>query len=202
MIAVLDFNLGNTGSVVNMLKRLGCHVKIAKDTDSLVGATGLILPGVGAFDRGMDKIDNSGLKQQLNDLVLVEKLPVLGICLGMQLMTKGSEEGETKGLGWIDAHTVKFTPEGKLKYPHMGWNLVEPHKNNELFMKLDAESKFYFVHNYHVECNDKDDVMTSTDYGYKFTSSFQHENIWGCQFHPEKSHKFGMQLLETWANQC
>ena len=200
MVAVLDYDVGNLGSIINILKKIGTQVCIANDLDSLAKADKLILPGVGSFDEGMGKLQDSGLIPLLTNRVLEDKVPILGICLGMQLFTKMSEEGASKGLGWIDASTVRFRFDDKnqhLKIPHMGWNEVLPNKDCCLFQEMRAESRFYFVHSYHVLCNKKEDEAARTVYGYEFTSVIKRNNILGVQFHPEKSHKFGMKLLEN-----
>lgn len=203
MITIVDYGMGNLGSIRNMLKKIGFESEITADPQSVLHARKLILPGVGAFDAGMESLDRSGLRQALNTRVLVDKTPVLGICLGMQLMTTASEEGQLPGLGWIDAKALRFEPSPAApKVPHMGWNLVKPARPSALVDGLPAESRFYFVHSYHVACTHPDDVLLSTVYGLTFHSGFQRENVWGVQFHPEKSHKFGMQLLRNFAERC
>lgn len=203
MITIVDYGMGNLGSIRNMLKKIGFESEITADPQAVLRAGKLILPGVGAFDAGMESLDRSGLRQALNTRVLVDKTPVLGICLGMQLMTTASEEGQLPGLGWIDAKALRFEPSAAApKVPHMGWNLVQPARPSALVDGLPAESRFYFVHSYHVACTRPDDVLLSTVYGLTFHSGFQRENVWGVQFHPEKSHKFGMQLLRNFAERC
>jgi imidazole glycerol-phosphate synthase subunit HisH len=201
MIAIIDYGLGNLGSIQNMFKKVGCiDVIITNNPDEIAMADKLLLPGVGAFDNGMQKINASGLLETLNHQALVVKKPILGICLGMQLLTNGSEEGVLKGLGWIDADTRKFNfgeNSEKLKIPHMGWNEVTPKKTHALTNNLPEHSRFYFVHSYFVKCHQPDQELMSCHYGVDFTCSVQHENIMGVQFHPEKSHKFGMQLLKN-----
>lgn len=201
MITIIDYGMGNLGSVQNMFKRIGVQTEISGDTNTIAQATKILLPGVGAFDAAMQKITDSGLIAILNQKALVEKVPVLGICLGMQLLTKGSEEGKFPGLGWVDAQTVKFKfePDTKLKIPHMGWNQIYPQKQSALLDNLPPEPRFYFVHSYHVQCNNPRDVLATTSFGGDFHSMLQHENIYGAQFHPEKSHKFGMKLLKNFA---
>jgi glutamine amidotransferase len=203
MIAIIDYGVGNVGSIQNMLKKVG-HPEniITKNIDEINNADKIILPGVGAFDAGMQKINESGLLDVLNKKALADKIPFLGICLGMQLLTKGSEEGKIKGLGWIDAVTSKFDFTGEndlLKIPHMGWNQVKKCKQHPLTADLPEPSRFYFVHSYFVKCHNKNDELLSCRYGINFTCSVQHENIMGVQFHAEKSHKFGMQLLKNFA---
>ncbi len=166
-------------------------------------ATKLILPGVGHFDYGMAKLRESGLIEVLNKKVLVDKTPILGICLGAQLMTHGSEEGFQKGLGWIDADTVKFDKtklNQELKIPHMGWSNVTFKKKAPLFSDLPTDSRFYFVHSFHIVCHCSEEVAVTAQHGYEFTAGIIKDNIMGMQFHPEKSHKFGMQLLQNFIN--
>lgn len=194
---------GNIGSILNMLKKIGAGATIASDISMIEKAEKLILPGVGAFDNGMNNLCEQGLIEVLNKKVIKERTPILGICLGMQLLTKSSEEGTLPGLGWIDAQTVRFKFDEKnkdLKVPHMGWNTVHINKESPLFKEMFAESRFYFVHSYHVVCNNETDILTTTHHGYEFPSSIQKDNIMGVQFHPEKSHKFGMKLLKNFVD--
>lgn len=203
MITIINYGLGNLGSIQNMLKKVGYpDVQISNDPEVINRADKLILPGVGAFDNGMQKIYDSGLLDVLNENVLQKKKPVLGICLGMQLLTNKSEEGKLPGLGWIDAETIRFNFSGEnasLKIPHMGWNEIHISKEHPLCQDLPAHSRFYFVHSYYVKCKNQADELMSCHYGIDFTCSVQHDNIMGAQFHPEKSHKFGMQLLKNFA---
>jgi len=202
MITIVDYGVGNLGSILNMLKKVGAKAQTSSDPAVLRRAEKLILPGVGAFDAGMKKLNETGLVPVLNELVLEKKVPVLGLCLGMQLMTKRSEEGSEAGLGWIDAQTVrfKFGPENAhLKVPHMGWNTLDICRPHPLVADLAPESRFYFVHSYHIVCADGTDVVANTDYGYPLAAVIDRGNIMGAQFHPEKSHKFGMQLLRNFA---
>jgi len=202
MITIVDYGVGNLGSIVNMLKKVGAKAQASSDPDVLSQAEKLILPGVGAFDAGMRKLNEAGLVPLLNELVLEKKVPVVGLCLGMQLLTKGSEEGTEAGLGWIDAQTVrfKFGPENvHLKIPHMGWNTLDIQRPHPIVSDLGLESRFYFVHSYHVVCAEETDVVAYTDYGYPIAAIVNKGNIMGAQFHPEKSHKYGMQLLRNFA---
>ncbi|MCX8059000.1 MAG: imidazole glycerol phosphate synthase subunit HisH [Spirochaetes bacterium] len=201
-ITIINYNLGNPGSILNMVKKAGYSAIISSNIDDINKATKLILPGVGAFDNGINNLKELNLFDILNEKVLIKKIPILGICLGMQLMTKSSEEGKEKGFGWINAETKKFNftaiENKNLKIPHMGWNIVNLRKNSKLFYGMEnQENRFYFVHSYAVNCFDLTDILTTTFYGYDFVSSFEKENIIGVQFHPEKSHKFGMQLLKN-----
>ncbi len=202
MITIVDYGVGNLGSIANMLKKIGAKAEVASDPAALRRAEKLILPGVGAFDAGMRKLNESGLTPLLNELVLEKKTPILGLCLGMQLMTRRSEEGVEAGLGWFEAETVRFRfgPEqAHLKIPHMGWNTLEVRRPHPLVADLGPEPRFYFVHSYHVVCADPADVVAWTDYGHPVAAVIARENILGAQFHPEKSHKFGMQLLRNFA---
>lgn len=201
MITIIDYKTGNLGSIQNMLKKIRVESIIASGPHDIEAATRIILPGVGAFDQGMQNLESLGIMDILNRKVNDEKIPVLGICLGMQLMTHGSEEGKMKGLGWIDADTIKFRFNDPVhfKSPHMGWNFIKRQKDSRLFRDMDPESRFYFVHSYYVRSNDPSDILTLTDYETEFTSSFERGNILGVQFHPEKSHRFGMSLLKNFA---
>ena len=196
MITIIDYGMGNLGSIENMIKKIGYKSLITSDIEEIKHADKLILPGVGAFDHGMKQLRESGLIEILNQKVSIEKTPILGICLGMQLMTKSSEEGTIKGLGWIDAESKKFASD-ELKIPHMGWNIIKHKKLSKLFDENESEKRFYFVHSYCVSCNNKGDILTTTPYIYDFISSFERGNILGTQFHPEKSHKFGMSLIKN-----
>ncbi|MCR4329109.1 MAG: imidazole glycerol phosphate synthase subunit HisH [Candidatus Roizmanbacteria bacterium] len=202
MITVINCGTGNIGSTVNMLKKVGVSAVVGSKVSDIENADKLILPGVGAFDSGIMHLNELGIIEVLNHKVLTEKTPILGICLGMQLLTNGSEEGTWSGLGYINAEAKKFSfqeQEYSLKVPHMGWNSVTIHKDSPLFKNMYQEMRFYFVHSYHVVCNNPGDILTTTPYGFEFVSSLQHENIMGTQFHPEKSHKYGKLLLENFA---
>lgn len=199
MIAIIDYKMGNLGSIANMLKKIGEQAIVTSDVSVIERAEKLILPGVGAFNTGMANLQSLGLLPVLNRRALEDKVPVLGICLGMQLLTRGSEEGDLPGLGWIDGETVKFKfdNESNLKIPHMGWNSVTIRQQNGIFEDMDGESRFYFVHSYYVTCNQESDVLATTHYGQDFASSVRRGNIWGTQFHPEKSHKFGTKVFKN-----
>lgn len=202
MITIVDYGMGNLGSVQNMFNRIGAACEITGNATHIEKATKILLPGVGAFDAAMQKIADSGLKPILDYKVLNEKVPTLGICLGMQLMTGSSEEGLLPGLGWIPAKTKKFRfdSDSKLKIPHMGWNRVFVKNNSPLIKDFPDEPRFYFVHSYYVDCDNEKDVLTTTSYGIDFDSIIQKDNVFGAQFHPEKSHKFGMKLLSNFAS--
>jgi imidazole glycerol-phosphate synthase subunit HisH len=201
MVTIIDYGMGNLGSIQNMFKRIGVESEITSDPVKIGKATKLLLPGVGAFDAAMERIASSGLQPILNSKVLDEKTPVLGICLGMQLLTRSSEEGVLPGLNWIDANTRRFKFESSsLKVPHMGWNRIYGVNDSPLTRDLPPEPRFYFVHSYHVCANNNNNVVATTHYGIDFHSIIQHNNIFGAQFHPEKSHLFGMKLLENFAS--
>lgn len=201
MITIIDYNLGNSKSIQNMFRKIGVESVISNGLDDIRKSKGLILPGVGAFDKGMANLKDLDLLQVINDEVLIKKKPILGICLGMQLMTLGSEEGVVEGLGWINARTIRFKFNDKnFKVPHMGWSEIETSKTSSLFSNFIDPPRFYHVHSFHVVCNTNQDVAATAEYGFKFTTSFCKENIYGVQFHPEKSHKFGMQLLKNFSD--
>jgi len=199
VISIVDYGLGNLNSVANMICHIGGICRITSDPREIEDAEKLILPGVGAFDMGMSALRKCGIADALSVAVLERKKPVLGICLGMQLMTKQSEEGCLPGLGWVDADVRKFRlpSESKLKIPHMGWNTVDIVKANPLIGHIQGARRFYFVHSYHVMCSDSADILATAFHGIRFCAAFQKNNIFGVQFHPEKSHRFGMTLLQS-----
>jgi imidazole glycerol-phosphate synthase subunit HisH len=200
MIVIVDYGVGNVGSILNMLKKAGLKAVASSDPEILEGADKLILPGVGSFNAGMSKLDESGIIPLLNHLVLEKGVPILGLCLGLQLMTRSSEEGGAQGLGWIDAETIRFkfsTDNSHLKIPHMGWNTLHIRRSHFLFNDMDKDSRFYFVHSFYVRCYDPESVLAETDYGGYFHSVLAKGNIMGAQFHPEKSHKYGLHLLKN-----
>ncbi len=202
MITIIDYGMGNLASVQNMFKRIGAPCEITGDLDKINKAQKILLPGVGAFDAAVQRIDATGLRSLLSQKAEVEKVPVLGICLGMQLLTKSSEEGKLSGLGWIPAKTIKFSFDAgsNLKVPHMGWNEIHVVNQYPLINDLPPEPRFYFVHSYHVKAEDAKYVIARTHYGHDFDSMITNgDNIFGAQFHPEKSHKFGMKLFENFA---
>ena len=198
-ITIIDYGMGNLRSVQKKFQRVGAEVEITSDLEKISKAEKLLLPGVGHFANGVKKLKESGVWDVLNRKVLQEKIPILGICLGMQLMAKHSEEGDVEGLGWFDAEVVKFTVIDKLKYkvPHMGWNNANIEKESQLFNGIPNEAMYYFVHSYHIVCNNNEDILTTTEYEYKFTSAIQKDNIYGTQFHPEKSHDWGEEVFRN-----
>ncbi|WP_108245604.1 imidazole glycerol phosphate synthase subunit HisH [Muricauda brasiliensis] len=197
MITIVDYKVGNLGSIQNMLKRLGCSSVVTSDPEQISSAEKLILPGVGSFDSGVSSIKEHNLWDVLNQKVTNEKTPVLGICLGMQLLCNKSEEGKERSFGWIDADVIKFNPTDKqFKTPHMGWNYVVAEQPSKLFENMYKNPKFYFVHSYYVKSYDNS-CIGKTTHDITFDSVLEKDNILGTQFHPEKSHKFGMKLLQN-----
>jgi glutamine amidotransferase len=202
MIVIVDYKVGNLGSIYNMLKKIGVKSEMTSDKDKISLASKLILPGVGSYDTGMKNLTELGLIELLNKKILEDKVPVLGICLGMQLMTSQSEEGSLSGLGWIKgcAKRFNFERESGLKVPHIGWNFVVQQKESKLLFEMYDEPRYYFVHSYFIELEEENDILTKTSYGNEFCSSLEKENIYGVQFHPEKSHRYGMRLLRNFSD--
>lgn len=200
MIAIVDYGMGNLGSMLNMFRRIGVSACIESDPDRICKAAKVVLPGVGAFDAAMRRIsDMAGLREVLDSKALTEKVPVLGVCLGMQLMTRGSEEGSEAGLNWLPADTTRFSATRGLKVPHMGWNVAQPNTPSALTAGVGSEPRYYFVHSYYVQVDDPRHSIMKTHYGVDFDSAIGCDNIFGVQFHPEKSHRFGMQVLKNFA---
>lgn len=202
MITIVDYGLGNVQAIANIYKRLEIPATLAKTAADLAGATHLILPGVGAFDWAMARLDESGMRATLDDLVLQQGKPVLGICVGMQMMAKYSEEGSAAGLGWLDAGVKLFDDArftGRTHLPHMGWNDIEPVSTDGLLRDLGDSARFYFLHSYYFAPNNIADVLAFADYGSRFACAVRKRNIHGVQFHPEKSHARGIQLLKNFA---
>jgi glutamine amidotransferase len=199
MITILDYGMGNLGSVVNMLRHIGAPCEATKDPRKIEKSSKIVLPGVGAFDAAVSRINNSGLREILEKKASLERIPILGICLGMQLLTRKSEEGNLPGFGWIPGDTRRFPRDIGLKVPHMGWNVAERARPCPLTERLEGEIRFYFVHSFCVQTDDPRDTVLRTRYGVDFAAAVQRGNIMGAQFHPEKSHRFGMQLLRNFA---
>lgn len=205
-ITIIDFGIGNPGSILNMLKHIGVPAHLTGVPSEILEAEKLILPGIGAFDPGMARLNERGLVDVLNQKVIKERTPILGVCLGLQLFTHGSEEGSRPGLGWLDAEVVRFNfgtentdRMHRLRVPHMGWNEIQTQRPHPLLKGLELESRFYFTHSYHVRCRESELVLATTNYGFHFHSVVGRGNILGVQFHPEKSHRYGMQLLKNYA---
>jgi glutamine amidotransferase len=199
MVTIVDYGVGNLASIANMARKAGTDCVVSSDPAAIALADKLILPGVGAFDRGMSNLEERGLIAVLNERALERRVPTLGLCLGMQLMGRGSEEGARPGLGWLAADSLRFKPGAgnALKIPHMGWNYIEPAAPSALTDHLPPSPRFYFVHSYYLACDNPDDVMCWTSYGDRFASGIHRSNLWGTQFHPEKSHSFGLGLLRN-----
>ena len=199
MIAIVNYGVGNLASIKNMLKKAGFESELVTDPIAIEKSSKIILPGIGAFDHCMIEFNKSGLREAVTNKVMKEKTPLLGICVGLQMLMESSEEGVEPGLGWIAGKTIKFKKEelGDLKIPHMGWTNVRVAKNTLLTEGLGSQPRFYFVHSYHVQPDDKSDEMLTAQYGYEFTAAINRGNIYGAQFHPEKSHKYGMKILEN-----
>lgn len=202
MITIIDYGVGNVLAFVNVYNRLNIPVTVAKSADNLRSASRLILPGVGSFDQAMQQFDQSGMRQLVEQLVMRDKLPIIGICVGMQMLAKSSDEGNLPGLGWIDGTVKKFDlsampPDTNL--PHMGWNDVAPVAEGGLFKGMEKDSRFYFLHSFYFECHQQSNVLAVSDYGGNFSCAVQQDNVFGVQFHPEKSHHFGSQLLKNFS---
>ena len=202
MITIVDYGLGNIRAFLNVYHRLNIPAATAASADELRGASKLILPGVGAFDHAMRRLGESGMRATLDDLVLHKGVPVLGVCVGMQMLGRSSDEGELPGLGWIDGRVRGFAslPAATgLPLPHMGWNDVHPVSRNNLFDQLESDARFYFLHSFYFECANGEDALAVSRYGTDFSSAVNSANIFGVQFHPEKSHHFGTRLLKNFA---
>lgn len=203
MIGIVDYGLGNVLAFANIFKRLGIPVTLARTADELARATHIVLPGVGAFDWAMERLETSGMRSALDRLVLEEKRPVLGVCVGMQMMATRSDEGSARGLGWFDAEVRRFDEariQSRTHLPHMGWNDVQPRAGEPIFQGLHAgEARFYFLHSYYFASCDPQDTIATTDYGDRFACAVRLGNIHGVQFHPEKSHGWGIQLLRNFS---
>jgi imidazole glycerol-phosphate synthase subunit HisH len=202
MITLIDYGVGNIFAFQNVYKRLNIPTKIAKTSTDLLDAKKLILPGVGSFDYAMSQLNNSGMREKLDELVIEKHVPIIGICVGMQMMGNRSDEGKSDGLGWLDADILKFDENlisHRTKFPHMGWNDVVPVANNPLFEGLEKDAIFYFLHSFYFKCNNPNESIAVSNYGITFTSAINYNNIYGIQFHPEKSHQNGEKLLHNFA---
>jgi glutamine amidotransferase len=202
MIVIVDYGIGNVGSIYNMLRKVGAPARLGSDPETIASASKLILPGIGHFDAVMSAFNKSGLRPAVEDAVRARMVPILGICVGMQMMARGSDEGQEPGLGWIEAQTRRFDFRAlnhSPRLPHIGWNYVRPAKTHTATTQLSATPRFYFVHSFHVACENPADILLQAHYGVEFTAAFAHQNMLGVQFHPEKSHKYGMQLLRGFA---
>lgn len=203
MITLIDYGVGNIFAFQNVYKRLNIPIKIAKSSDDLLESEKLILPGVGSFDYAMNRLNSSGMRETLDELVIEKKVPVLGICVGMQMMGNRSDEGKADGLKWIDSEILKFDEnliQQRTKLPHMGWNDVIPVNNHPLFRGLEKDAIFYFLHSFYFKCNNPTDSIACSEYGISFSSAVNRDNVYGIQFHPEKSHLYGEKLLYNFAN--
>jgi glutamine amidotransferase len=202
LISIVDYGLGNVLAFATVYKKLNIPVSIAKTADDLSRARRIILPGVGAFDHAMELLEGSGMRGELDRKVKDEKVPVLGICVGMQIIAGSSEEGRLPGLGWIEGEVKRFDESRltqKTRLPHMGWNDVNPRRGGGLFRDLEREARFYFLHSFYFSCRHETDALATSDYGGEFASAVGSSNVYGVQFHPEKSHHFGTQLLKNFA---
>lgn len=203
MITIIDYGSGNIKAIANIYEKLKVPYTIASIPEQVIGAKKIFLPGVGAFDETISKLDSTGFRQVLDKEVLENKVPIMGICVGMQILADSSEEGTCKGLGYIKGKVKKINPNlilQKPKLPHLGWNSIEVLKNNELLKDIDPVFGFYFLHTYYFECEDKNNILATTNYGATFASAVYRENVFGIQFHPEKSHNNGVKLLHNFAN--
>lgn len=201
MITIVDYGLGNVQAFLNVYKRLNVAAERATTVSDLESATKIILPGVGAFDHAMERLDQSGMREALDDVVLNKRVPVLGVCVGMQILARSSDEGSRAGLGWIAGNVKQFssTEQARLPLPHMGWNDVRASEGNPLFSGLETDAKFYFLHSYYFQCDSAVDIAALSNYVGEFSSAVSASNIHGVQFHPEKSHHFGIRLLKNFA---
>jgi glutamine amidotransferase len=203
MITIIDYGSGNINAIKNIYERLNIKYEFAQSIETIEKADHIILPGVGAFDETINTLQNKGFIETLNKKVQVDKVPILGICVGMQMLADSSEEGTLDGLGWIHGKVKKFDKNlipGKPKIPHLGWNSIEVVRDCDLFRNIDPEVGFYFVHSYYYECDNSDNILANCTYGKEFHAAVNKDNIYGVQFHPEKSHDNGIQLLKNFAN--
>ena len=196
---IIDYGAGNIHSIQHKLSKIGVNATISSSAMDIKDATFLVICGVGHFAKAMENLNQNDLFDVLNNKVMQDKTPILGICLGMQLFTQYSEEGNANGFGWLDAETQLFHfDKGNQKVPHIGWKTLNPVKNSPIIAGVELKQRFYFIHSYHVVCNNTEDILTTTHYnGIDFTSTVWKDNIFGTQFHPEKSHRRGMNLIEN-----
>lgn len=201
MLAIIDYGVGNLASIRNMFKKIGAEAVVTGDPGTIRQSEKILLPGVGAFDHCMTMFNASGLREIVTERALQDRVPTLGICVGLQMLMEGSEEGKEPGLGWIKGKTIRFRQDrlGNLKIPHMGWTSVRSCKTSGLTEGFSGDTRFYFVHSYHVQPEDPADQLIAAEYGMEFTAGIEKGNIAGVQFHPEKSHRFGMLLLNNFA---
>jgi glutamine amidotransferase len=200
MITIVDYGLGNIRAFLNIYRRLNIEAKTATNAEELGGASKVILPGVGSFDHAMEQLGRSGMREALDDLVLCQHIPVLGVCVGMQMLGRTSDEGSLPGLGWIDGRVKtleSLMSVERLPVPHMGWNDVSPSVSHKLFNQLDSDARFYFLHSYYFQCDREEDAIAMASYGTDFPCAVNRANIFGVQFHPEKSHQYGARLLKN-----
>lgn len=207
MIGIIDYGVGNISAFRNIYKQLNIPVKTVSKESDLIDVQKIILPGVGHFDYAMTRFQDSGMVDKINQMVVQQNVPVVGICVGMQMMAKRSDEGNLPGLGWIDAEVKKFDSnlvvgQTQLPLPHMGWNDIKSERVTPILTGLENDAQFYFLHSYYFVCNDQKDKIATTNYGADFTCAANHNNVYGVQFHPEKSHKYGIQLLKNFAELC
>ncbi len=200
MITIIDYDMGNVASIKNMFHKIGADdVKISREKDDILTATKLVLPGVGAFDQGISNLRAFGIYDFIREAVIDKHVPIMGICLGMQLLGRKSEEGKLEGLALLPFDTIRFNLDSEYKIPHMGWSDVSIHKNSPIVENMiDTEQRFYFVHSYHAVCDDTKDVLMTCNYGYDFVAAVSRDNVYGFQFHPEKSHKYGMEIFKNY----
>ena len=195
-VVIVDYGMGNIRSVLNKIIKAGQEALVSYEKEDIKRADKLILPGVGHFTNGMKMLNDRNIIEILNTKVIKDKIPILGICLGMQFFTSLSEEGNSKGLGWLDAETIKFRLNDiRHKVPHMGWNSIDLKKESPILKDIPDNSNYYFVHSYHVKCQIDEDILATSNYGYEFVSAVQRDNIFGTQFHPEKSHEWGRKVF-------
>ena len=199
MISIINYGLGNVLAFYNIYKKLNIESQVVSSSSELESATKIILPGVGSFDWAMDKLNKSGMRETLDHLVLEKNIPVMGICVGMQMMANSSEEGQKEGLGWFDAKVKKIKSDKKIDLPHMGWNEINIKNDSTLFQGLQNNARFYFLHSYYFETNEDECILCETNYGGLFTSAAKKNNIFAIQFHPEKSHQWGECILKNFS---